>query len=97
MNRRAGWGARAIVAAVARIRGAVSLDVVLLALIVVVAAAFSGAWTLRAREWGFMTDEMLYMKIALHMGGSLSPVPPTGRYRGHVPRASCGCGPLVPA
>src|SRR3954469_8912919 len=36
---------------------------------------FSAVWTLRVREWGFMTDEMLYVKLALHLGQTGSPAP----------------------
>src|SRR5438128_4447724 len=43
--------------------------------IVVAATAFYSYWVLRDAEWAVMPDELLYVKLALHLGDTLSPVP----------------------
>jgi hypothetical protein len=41
-------------------------------------------WALQVAEWGVMQDELLYVKLALHLGDTLSPVPEVrGEYYGH--------------
>ncbi len=50
------------------------IDLPLLA-IFALGAAFCAYWTLRVDEWGLMTDELLYVKLAQHSGDALSPIP----------------------
>jgi hypothetical protein len=50
------------------------IDLPLLA-IFVLGAAFCAYWTVRVDEWGLMTDELLYVKLAQHFGDALSPIP----------------------
>jgi hypothetical protein len=46
-----------------------------LAAIAVAGAIFAAIWALRVPGWGFMTDELLYVKLALHSADSLTPFP----------------------
>jgi hypothetical protein len=46
-----------------------------LALIVAGGTALAARWSLSVDEWRVMTDEMGYLKTALHMGDTLSPLP----------------------
>jgi hypothetical protein len=50
------------------------VDGVLL-LIVAVGTAFIAYWTLQMTQWAFMTDEMLYVKLATGYADTFSPVP----------------------
>jgi hypothetical protein len=57
---------------------AVSLSARLnLPLVAIVAAAFAftAYYTLKVSEWSVMTDELLYVRLALSIGDSLSPLP----------------------
>jgi hypothetical protein len=58
------------------------VDLPLLA-IFALGTAFCAYWTLRVDQWGLMTDELLYVKLAQHLGDTLSPVPGVrGEYYG---------------
>jgi hypothetical protein len=50
-------------------------DAAVLAVIVLVGAVFMAIWALRVPGWSVMTDELLYVKLALHIGDTLSPLP----------------------
>ena len=50
-------------------------DAAWLAAIVILGAAVLAIWALRVPGWSVMTDELLYVKLALHTGDTLSPFP----------------------
>ena len=46
-----------------------------LPLIVLAAAGFAAYYALDVDEWRVMSDELLYVRLALHFGDTLSPFP----------------------
>jgi hypothetical protein len=51
------------------------LERLALPLIVLAGAAFAAYYSLDVEEWRVMTDELLYVRLALHVGETFSPLP----------------------